>query len=88
MSVLFVYKELKNSKTIQGDLNMEQYETLLSVKIVAKEIGIGVSTVWDWSKKRIMPTPIQITTGCTRWRKSEIQAFMRGEWKEENNNEE
>ncbi len=49
---------------------------LLSVRDVAARYGVGVSTVWRWTKTDpAFPVPIQITNGTTRWRRAELDAF-------------
>jgi len=39
----------------------------LSVKEVATRYSIGVSTVWDWASKKLLPSPIRYGQRCTRW---------------------
>ena len=39
----------------------------LSAKDVARRYGIGVSTVWDWTAKKLLPPPTHYGQRCTRW---------------------
>ncbi|MBV2138592.1 MAG: helix-turn-helix domain-containing protein [Candidatus Thiodiazotropha sp. (ex Ctena orbiculata)] len=39
----------------------------LTVKEVSHRYGIGVSTVWQWVKEGLLPTPRRFGQRCTRW---------------------
>jgi len=39
----------------------------LSAKEVAQRYSIGISTVWDWTSKKLLPSPIRYGQRCTRW---------------------
>lgn len=54
----------------------KQQERLLAVKEVAHLSGLGVSTVWRNSKSGMMPKPIKVSANTTRWRLSEINAWL------------
>ena len=53
-------------------------DRLLTVKQVAEILSIGKSTVWSKCKNGTLPKPVRLGSG-TRWRSSEIQAYIRGE---------
>ena len=44
----------------------------LSAKNVAIRYGIGVSTVWDWTAKKLLPPPTRYGKRCTRWSSSDL----------------
>lgn len=45
----------------------------LSDKQLAERYATSRSSIWRWSAKGILPAPVQITPGCTRWRADEIE---------------
>ena len=49
-------------------------QTYLRDKDLAKRYSIGRSTVWRWSRKGLLPAPVQLSGGCTRWLISDIEA--------------
>ncbi len=53
-------------------------DRLVSVKEVAKALGIGVSTVWLWVQQGRLPEPIKLGDRCTRWKMSAIQSVIEG----------
>ena len=42
---------------------------------LAKRYGVHRSTVWRWVRKGLLPKPIRLTPGCTRWNSAEIYNF-------------
>jgi predicted DNA-binding transcriptional regulator AlpA len=46
----------------------------MTVKDVAEHLAIGVSTIWRQVAKGSFPPPVRIG-GCTRWRRSDIEAI-------------
>jgi prophage regulatory protein len=42
---------------------------------VALMLSIGKSTVWSYSKKGILPTPIKLSEKVTVWRLEDIEAY-------------
>ena len=52
-----------------------QNETYLSDKQVGEHYGVSKSTVWRWVKKNTFPKPVKFSTGCTRWKLSDIEAW-------------
>lgn len=57
-------------------------ERLLQVKSVASIVGLGVSTIWAKSRAGSFPKPIKISQNVTRWRLSDIDAWLENpaEW--------
>jgi len=41
---------------------------------LAERYGIHRTTVWRWAGKGLLPRPVQLTDGCTRWKLPEIEA--------------
>lgn len=51
-------------------------EIYLKVTDLAKRYGVHKMTPYRWLKTEpTFPKPIQLTTGCTRWRLSEVEAW-------------
>lgn len=50
-------------------------EGFLSVKQLARRWNVGVATVWRWSARGIIPPPVLLGPGTTRWRAGEILAY-------------
>ncbi|SHK60239.1 transcriptional regulator, AlpA family [Shimia gijangensis] len=51
-------------------------ETLLNCATVAERFGVARKTIWCWSKSDpTFPNPIKLSSRCTRWKKSEIDAW-------------
>jgi predicted DNA-binding transcriptional regulator AlpA len=40
---------------------------------LAERYGVSRSTIWRWSQRGILPKPIEISPGTTRWRLDEIE---------------
>lgn len=55
---------------------MEQ--TYLRDKDIAKRYSIGKTTVWRWTREGRLPAPIRLSSGCTRWLLSDIEALDHG----------
>lgn len=51
---------------------------LLNVREVALVLAIGRSTVWRYVKLGLLPQPIKLSAGATRWRRSDIEGFING----------
>lgn len=52
---------------------------LVSVKVFPEIAGIAVSTAWQRAKRDpSFPQPVKLGAKCTRFRVSEIRAFIRG----------
>jgi len=60
---------LKNSE------KEEKGPMLLSVKEVAKMLGIGERTVWAWAAEGRVPEPLQLGR-LKRWRLEEIKQWI------------
>lgn len=49
---------------------------LLTRQQVEKMLGIRRSTVYKLMRQGKLPEPIQITPGCVRWRKAELEDWI------------
>jgi len=45
----------------------------INVKGMASHYDVSVPTIWRWCKKGILPPPIKISAGCSRWDFSNIE---------------
>lgn len=39
---------------------------------LAAERSVSRSTIWRWVAKGLLPQPVQLSPGCTRWIRAEI----------------
>ncbi|MGJ7456964.1 helix-turn-helix transcriptional regulator [Halomonas sp. RA08-2] len=46
-----------------------------SDKQLAERFGVTRSTIWRWVKIGLLPAPVRLTKGCTRWRSPDIEAW-------------
>jgi prophage regulatory protein len=53
-------------------MNTDSY---LSIRQVAKRYSVGTATPWRWVREGIMPGPVQLSPGCTRWRLSDLEKW-------------
>lgn len=51
-------------------------ERFLTDHEVADILGIGVRTVWKWAAMGRLPTPVRIGGSLTRWKASELKAYI------------
>ncbi|MBM0105197.1 AlpA family phage regulatory protein [Steroidobacter sp. S1-65] len=49
---------------------MQQY---LSDAQLAERYHVSRSTIWRWTNRDLLPKPVQLSPGTTRWRKDEIE---------------
>jgi prophage regulatory protein len=40
---------------------------------LAERYSVSRSSIWRWSAKGILPRPVQLSPGCTRWAEEEIE---------------
>lgn len=55
-------------------------EPLLTAEDIAAIARVSVRTVRRWSDGGLLPGTIRIAS-TVRWRRADIEAFLRGEWK-------
>lgn len=54
----------------------DQNRTWLAAKQVADRYGVGVATIWRWSKARAeFPKPKKLGDNCTRWNLADLEAW-------------
>jgi prophage regulatory protein len=39
---------------------------------LADRFAVSRITIWRWTSEKLLPKPVRIGRGCTRWRKSEV----------------
>ena len=57
-------------------MNNRQYlseNVYLTDKDLAARYQVKRSSVWRWVRSGILPPPVKISEGCSRWVKSEIE---------------
>lgn len=40
---------------------------------LAAQYSVSRSTIWRWAASGILPKPVQLSPGCTRWRMDAIE---------------
>jgi prophage regulatory protein len=50
---------------------------LIAVGTVAEMLGVSINTVWTMDATGKIPSPIRLGRRCTRWRRIEIEAWVR-----------
>lgn len=48
----------------------------LTVRDVARMLGVSKATVWAWSRIGRLPQPVKLAPTVTRWRSDEIEAAL------------
>ncbi len=51
------------------------HQEYYSDKQLAVRFSISRATVWRWVRQEKLPTPVQLSPGCTRWRFSEVEEW-------------
>ena len=54
---------------------MSANNTYLSDREIAARYGIHRVTPWNWAKQGKFPKPVKLTSGCTRWRLADVEAW-------------
>ena len=62
---------------------MSEDDALLTVKSVAVLVTFSARKIWRDVAAKLFPQPIKLGPKTTRWWKSEILRFLRGEWEPE-----
>lgn len=47
----------------------------LSDRDMAARFGTTRSTIWRWVGTNSLPKPIKLSTGCTRWKLADVEAW-------------
>ena len=47
----------------------------LNDKQLAGRYGVSRATIWRWVAKGMLPKPVQISPGTTRWKSDQIASF-------------
>jgi len=59
----------------------EPIDRLLDIKQVVPMAGVQRSALNEWSKDGRFPAPIRLSARCTRWKLSEVQAWIAAQGK-------
>ena len=49
---------------------------LLKQREVATLFGVHPSTIWRWCKAGLIPKPVKVGRGTSRWLKAEVEAAL------------
>jgi prophage regulatory protein len=49
---------------------MQQF---LSDAQLAERYSVSRSTIWRWTARKLLPQPVHLSPGCTRWRRDDIE---------------
>lgn len=62
-------------------------QSLLKVQTLARNLDMGVSTIWSLAKQGKFPKPVKISSQMTRWKKSDIDTWLENpaEWEAKQN---
>lgn len=44
----------------------------LTVKDVAERFGVSTPTIWRWLNAGLLPKPVKLSAGCTRWKMNDL----------------
>ena len=74
-------EEKRQKKERVGSRGMSGGEDqLLTVKQVALKVTFSVRKIWRDVAAGAFPKPVKFGTKTTRWWKSDVEKFLRGEW--------
>lgn len=45
---------------------------------LAELYGVSRATIWRWVKAGILPKPVKLSPGTTRWKLSEVEQHLEG----------
>ncbi|MBN2644618.1 MAG: AlpA family phage regulatory protein [Desulfuromonadaceae bacterium] len=51
-------------------------DRLLRMPQLLEIVPLGKSTIWAYVRQRKFPAPVKISSRCTVWKESEIQAWL------------
>ncbi len=51
-------------------------DMFLTVKDVAELLSVAPRTVWRWARDGQFPAPVHLGRKTTRWRASDVQAYL------------
>ncbi|WP_202962190.1 helix-turn-helix domain-containing protein [Salinisphaera shabanensis] len=43
---------------------------------LADRFLVSRNTIWRWAREGRLPQPVRLGPGCTRWRLSDVEAFV------------
>lgn len=51
-------------------------DRMLRLNEVSQRVGLGRSSIYEFVKKKRFPAPVKLSSHCTRWRESDIAAWI------------
>lgn len=51
-------------------------ETFITVRQIAEALHVNPRTVWRWAARGVLPRPVVLSPGCTRWREADVIAAL------------
>ena len=51
-----------------------QSKRFMSDKALALRYEVSRATIWRWVHRGILPPPVQLSPGCTRWDADQVEA--------------
>lgn len=54
---------------------MKHPNQYVSDAALAARYSVSRNTIWRWTEKGELPTPVKLSPGCTRWRLSDVEAW-------------
>jgi prophage regulatory protein len=57
-----------------GEGSIPTAAAFLSVRQLAQRWSVGTATIWRWSAEGVIPKPLHLSEGTTRWAVEEIKA--------------
>ena len=54
--------------------HMTTLQKYFSDSQLATRYGVSRATIWRWAKRGILPPPVQISPGCSRWNGEQLDA--------------
>lgn len=49
--------------------------TFFSDRQLSKRYGVHPKTIWAWVRHKEFPRPVKLTSGCTRWRSTDVETW-------------
>tara|TARA_Y100000780_G_scaffold72318_1_gene64805 strand:- start:194 stop:400 length:207 start_codon:yes stop_codon:yes gene_type:complete len=62
----------------ETDMTATQLPRYSSDVQLAELFNVSRATIWRWAASGILPQPVKLSPGCTRWRLDQIQQLQGG----------
>lgn len=57
-------------------MQAQQSNRYVSDQWLADYFGVSRSTIWRWTRKGVLPSPVSLSPGTTRWRLVDVHAHI------------